>query len=459
MQNHEDEQHTTQSAARRMKDEWNSRAIENAKWYINTVGVDQTDEEFFASGLNELQKWWLPDFRAAFPDTDLRALRVFEMGCGIGRMTSHLANVFGEVWAVDVSGEMIAQARSRFGQIPNIRWIETQGVDLRELPDDFFDLGFSIYVYQHMPDKEAIAANIAAAYRKLRRGGLYKFHTNGIVNSEYEALEKDTWVGAAFPEVQIRQLAAQLGAQLLSIQGSGTQYCWATLRKGNPPGIGLITPTAIDIAYAGRADLVSRMIPVEGEDARICVLVTGVDRERVDCNTIGLVVGEVPAVPVYAGPVLPQHARLIGVSDVGSGLVAIEAGVPYGLPTGKTEVTIEWNGVRAKPREIELVAGTGNRPKIVTVRNGSDFGTDVYAAGPKSLLNLYVEGLDGSACVESVTLELSGQAMTPEFVGFVPENGTWQVNARLAPKIQPGSFTLVLRFNGLASDPVELRLR
>jgi len=34
-------------------------------------------------------------------------LRLLEIGCGIGRMTRALAEIFGEVYATDVSGEMI----------------------------------------------------------------------------------------------------------------------------------------------------------------------------------------------------------------------------------------------------------------------------------------------------------------------------------------------------------------
>ena len=42
-------------------------------------------------------------------------MRVLEIGCGAGRLTRALANFFGEVHAVDISGEMVAQARKRSG--------------------------------------------------------------------------------------------------------------------------------------------------------------------------------------------------------------------------------------------------------------------------------------------------------------------------------------------------------
>jgi hypothetical protein len=33
-----------------MKDDWNRRAVENACWYINTLRLDQTEEEFDQTG-------------------------------------------------------------------------------------------------------------------------------------------------------------------------------------------------------------------------------------------------------------------------------------------------------------------------------------------------------------------------------------------------------------------------
>ena len=43
---------------------------------------------------------------------DPKQMRVLEIGCGAGRVTRALASVFGEVYAVDISGEMVRQARA-----------------------------------------------------------------------------------------------------------------------------------------------------------------------------------------------------------------------------------------------------------------------------------------------------------------------------------------------------------
>src|SRR5262245_43722097 len=95
-----------------MKRDWDTRARENAKWYIHTVKKDQTDDEFHATAGPEVTNLVLaaPVFTAG---RDLKRLRLLEIGCGIGRMTRHLADAFGEVHATDVSAEMIAQARER----------------------------------------------------------------------------------------------------------------------------------------------------------------------------------------------------------------------------------------------------------------------------------------------------------------------------------------------------------
>src|SRR5581483_7648383 len=169
------------------------RAMEDAKWFINTVSQGQSDDEFFESGRQEVNRWLLPDFRETLRGRELRELKVLELGCGIGRMTCHLAESFGEVWAADVSGEMIARARERFAHLQNVNWVEIDGVSLAGIPDNYFDLAFSIYVFQHVPSQQVISAAITNAYHKLKPGGFLKVHTNGLIKQEYEELEKDTW--------------------------------------------------------------------------------------------------------------------------------------------------------------------------------------------------------------------------------------------------------------------------
>src|SRR5262245_57491261 len=204
---------TIDSFTQVMKRDWNQRARENARWFINTVRLDQSEEEFDATGESEIRNLILAELVLMTQGRDPKTLRFLEIGCGIGRMTKHLASIFGEVHATDVSGEMIAQARERLRHLPNARLYETSGVDFAALPDNYFDVAFSAYVFQHMPSKDVIRSNILEAYRVVKPGGLLKFHANGVESQIYESTGKDTWAGATFTEGEMRALARELGAQ------------------------------------------------------------------------------------------------------------------------------------------------------------------------------------------------------------------------------------------------------
>ena len=52
---------------------------------------------------------------------DPKQMRVLEIGCGAGRVTRALASVFGEVYAVDISGEMVRHARAALADLPNVQ--------------------------------------------------------------------------------------------------------------------------------------------------------------------------------------------------------------------------------------------------------------------------------------------------------------------------------------------------
>src|SRR5271168_2513476 len=102
-----------------MRDDWDQRARENAKYYVATANQQWSDEEFFASGESTVAEEVLTDLTNVCQGKDPRQMRVLEIGCGAGRVTRALAGLFGEAHAVDVSGEMVAQARAALADRPN----------------------------------------------------------------------------------------------------------------------------------------------------------------------------------------------------------------------------------------------------------------------------------------------------------------------------------------------------
>ena len=152
-------------------------------------------------------------------------MRVLEIGCGAGRLTRPLAELFGEVHAVDVSGEMVAQARRALTGHPNARVYRNNGRDLRVVPGIPFDFAFSMIVFQHIPSYEVIENYIREVHRLLRPGALFKFQVQG--GTEIDPVSPDnTWEGVAFSEARAREMAERCGFEMRYAHGAGEQYFW-----------------------------------------------------------------------------------------------------------------------------------------------------------------------------------------------------------------------------------------
>jgi ubiquinone/menaquinone biosynthesis C-methylase UbiE len=210
-----------------MKRDWNARARENAMHYVASGRDDWTLAEFLESGRESVEAEVVRDLELIAPGRDPKELRVLEIGCGLGRMTKHLADIFGEVHGIDVSGEMIARAREVLAGTSNVFVYETSGEDLRLFPDRFFDFVFSFIVLQHVPLKEVVVAYLREAYRTLRPGSVFKFQVMGVVVEG----ERDTWVGVGFTEDELRVLAGEIGFDVVRSEGAGTQYFWNWWRR------------------------------------------------------------------------------------------------------------------------------------------------------------------------------------------------------------------------------------
>jgi cyclopropane fatty-acyl-phospholipid synthase-like methyltransferase len=110
----------------KMQRDWDERARENARYYVATGKEEWTDDEFFASGRQTVKEEILTDMINICQGKDPAAMRVLEIGCGAGRVTRALAELFGEVHAVDVSSEMISYTRTTARIFPSSRgWSST----------------------------------------------------------------------------------------------------------------------------------------------------------------------------------------------------------------------------------------------------------------------------------------------------------------------------------------------
>lgn len=438
-----------------MKRDWDNRARENAKWYINTVKKVQSDDEFDSTGKPEVQNFVLAD-PVLGKVGDPKRLRLLEIGCGIGRMTKHLAEAFGEVHATDVSAEMIAQARERLRAYPNVFLYETNGIDFAALPDDYFDVIFSVYVFQHVPDVSVVHSNIRDACRVLKPGGLFKFQVCGIDHEAYARMPKDTWTGAAFTDEEIRRAARDSDVKLMSVLGYGTQYTWVILRK--PLRQSSAQPTGRPkIEFFGRSDAPEiKAIPTNGDYAYLTIVASGIDPNEADANNVIVEINGQDYLPLYTGWVGDNYAEAIG-GEVDH-LVQINLGVTTKVQPGKADARLKVGGERTDPVTIEFLKPEPIIPKIILISNSVDGGVDVHARGEKSIFRVFATGLDETASPENVRVQINGQLIQPVSVSFIPANAAYMTVARMPDGIAAGEVEIKLHFGDLISLPAKTRV-
>lgn len=134
--------------------------------------------EFFRTGEELIERVLATAARYGLPAGRRRAL---DFGCGVGRLTRALARHFDDCCGVDISEEMIRQARELNSSVPNCSFMVNAGSDLRVFPSGSFDCVVSILVLQHLPRRDWILSVISEFLRVLNDGGLLAFQLPSFV--------------------------------------------------------------------------------------------------------------------------------------------------------------------------------------------------------------------------------------------------------------------------------------
>ena len=221
--------------ASRMKQDWDERAREDARYFIAKTAGDDAFEASAADDLSMLTE----GIGARLTPTS----RVLDVGCGIGRLIKPLAPRVAEVHGVDVSGEMIARARDYLKDLPNVRLFENSGSDLDALDDEAYDFGYSYLMFQHIPDRDIVRGYLQEAFRVVKRGGIFRFQMDGRgdrwIWRLYRRLRgNSSWRGVLWTREQMIEAARAAGFEVLDVRvdprSHGAMryaYVWVTCSK------------------------------------------------------------------------------------------------------------------------------------------------------------------------------------------------------------------------------------
>ena len=154
---------------------------------------------------------------------------VLNIGCGLGRVDLYLAPHVRELWAIDVSGEMLARAKDRLRAWENVRFLEVGNRDfLSAIEDGAMDVVFSYLVLQHLEKEDAVTYMREAA-RVLRPGGVFVTQFPNYLSPEYEQVllaesrvaERSPGRVRPYTEPEVRRTLEVLGYEIVELSLEG----------------------------------------------------------------------------------------------------------------------------------------------------------------------------------------------------------------------------------------------
>lgn len=223
-----------------MKRYWDRRAREDAFHFVDSRQArGRPDTVAFWEGGEEVVEGMFSSLDVGLEGHET----VLDIGCGLGRVTRALAGRAQSVLALDVSEEMLRQARDHNDHLTNVSWLHGDGQTLAPVGDEAVDAAISFAVFQHLPDRSLTYGYVAEIGRVLRPGGWTAFqvsndpslHQRGSRRRDRKggarSYHHPAWWGSYVEIDELTQVAAQSGLEIDRVVDEGSLFCLVRGRK------------------------------------------------------------------------------------------------------------------------------------------------------------------------------------------------------------------------------------
>lgn len=219
---------------------FNKFSAEKPHWTVLTAPRYEPEQfeahktEFFESGRDAVRVFKAFAARAGVDLTDYETC--FELGCGVGRITMALAELFPRVIGADIAAPMLDEARRTADEfkVQNVEWLMTNRFATYDSVGSF-DVFFTSLVLQHNPPPIQ-GWLLRVLLSKLRSGGVGYFQTVTYRRGyEFRAPQYMSAGSTAqiemhvYPLRRLIRLVSECGCELLDIRENGA--------AGTDPGL------------------------------------------------------------------------------------------------------------------------------------------------------------------------------------------------------------------------------
>jgi hypothetical protein len=336
---------------------------------------------------------------------------------------------------------MVARARQRLSHIPHAHAHVARRSNLEMFAGESFDFVYSYAVFQHIPSRDVVLGYLRETWRVLKPGGYMRCQINGLPEA---AARYDTWSGVRISATELEEFCRANDFQMLSLEGTQTQYMWTTLRKRERGWYETARKPAqpVVIRRITNAQNSEPVAPVRGRFAALSLWVENLP-EECDLINFEVHVGGARGTLTYIGP--REY----------DGMAQVNLRLPYDVGTGLQPVVLKWRGEEiGPPAKVRIVPQPALVPRILALSDGINLlsGPRIETRSVKVTLEEVAEPEQFSATVDGIPV------LDIDFFCTDPLPPRFEVNFKLPEEIGVGGHALEMKMGKRVVAPIGIEV-